>query len=101
MVGAFAVALVFPLFLFFTQDRLIQLQNSARDSHESQISTLEKRSKKGLDRCIQLAELVEKTETKGNVLSTAYDKKTLRQMHLIRHGIRMNKIKYRSSVCYL
>ena len=75
MVGAFAVALVFPLFLFFTQDRLIQLQNSARDSHESQISTLEKRSKKALDRCIQLAELVEKTETKGNVLSTAYDKK--------------------------
>ncbi|XP_066022400.1 myosin-8-like [Pocillopora verrucosa] len=57
------------------QDRLIQLQNSARDSHESQISTLEKRSKKALDRCIQLAELVEKTETKGNVLSTAYDKK--------------------------
>lgn len=101
MVGAFAVALVFPLFLFFTQDQLIQLQNSARDSHESQISTLEKRSKKALDRCIQLAELVEKTETKGNVLSTAYDKKTLRQMHLIRHGIRMNKIKYRSSVCYL
>lgn len=62
-------------FLFFTQDRLIQLQNSARDNHESQISTLEKRSKKALDRCIQLAELVEKTETRGNVLSTAYDEK--------------------------
>ncbi|XP_078383066.1 uncharacterized protein LOC144665664 isoform X1 [Oculina patagonica] len=56
------------------QDRLIQLQNSARDSHESQISALEQRSKKALDQCTVLADLVEKTETRISEASRLHRK---------------------------
>lgn len=51
-------------FLFPLQERLIQLQNSARDSYESQISSLEQRSKKAFDQSTQLADLVENTEAR-------------------------------------
>ena len=62
--SASATLLNRPCFLFPLQERLIQLQNSARDSYESQISSLEQRSKKAFDQCTQLADLVENTEAR-------------------------------------
>ena len=67
MTSSYAVEPAFP---YCSQDRLIQLQNSARDSHESQISALEQRSKKALDQCAKLADFVEKTDTRSKNINS-------------------------------
>ncbi|XP_067045807.1 coiled-coil domain-containing protein 73-like [Acropora muricata] len=56
------------------QERLIQLQNSARDSHESQMTALEQRSRAALDECTRLADLVERTESNFSVVSRLHRK---------------------------